>query len=427
MRLEIFRFRSFCSGEEYGSQKLFILDAILINAAVGITTGVILSGYMLYLGASDFLSALINNSASFSAILCIFSFIFFEKKAKRKKILISMNLLSRTIFMLILAVPFIIEKEKTSFFLIAVLIVLSDVIFSIYRVGWLVWLMDIAPAKNKTNYIYMRMFYLRCAYAFVTLLSGFILDMFDKGFAGFAILFGSSYLLSLMDAIVLGRIREKGYMLDSASKSLDRFLVPLKTKQYRDYLFFMFLFYFSFFISSAYTPVYMIKYLELDYKFILSMSVVSMTAMILSNLMWMKVEQRSGSGFVLSTSTLMQALGLLIIGFLTDRTYYLFFFSSVITGVGAGGFNTTSFSYRYELMPDVGKTIYESWFYLIFGVASLIAPIAGQMVINIMPEFTNTVFHNSKIQLLYMVSFALLCLSAISASRVKKKEFIKTS
>lgn len=425
MKLETFRFRSFCSGEDYKSQKMFIYDAVLINAAYVITTGFIMSGYLLLLGASDFLAALINNSASFSAILCVFSFVIFEKLAYRKTMLISLNIISRTLLMLILVIPFIFDSDRTIFLFIAMTVITSDIVFSIYRVGWLVWIMDIAPVRNRTNYVYMRMFYLRCAFSIVTLASGFILDIFDKGYTGFLILFLFSYVLSILDVIVLKGIREKPFSVDVKSKSLESFLTPLKVKAYRDYLVFIFLFYFSFFISSAFMPVYMIKYLEFDYKFILSMNVLSLLAMIFSNLIWMRIENKKGGNYVLIVSSLMQATGVFMTAFLTNSTFYILYFSSVITGMGAGGFNTTSFTYRYELMPEVGRTIYESWFYLVFGVATLMAPFAANLIIRFLPEFTTVVFQYSKLQLLFMISALLLCLTVLFTSVKKHKDKTK--
>jgi hypothetical protein len=413
MIFDSFRSRSFCSGEDTRSQKLFIHDAILINASYALTTGAVLTGYTLYLGASDFLAAFINNAASFSAIICILSFLIFETVTHRKKLLLTMNFTSRTLFMFILIIPLIIKTDDTVAVLITFTIVLSEIIFSIYRVGWLVWMMDTAPIKNKTHYIYMRMFYLRCAFSVVTLASGFVLDLFDKGYKGFVLLFGFSYVLSLLDLFVLSGVRDRKFDLGKKTKGLVKFLEPMKAKKYREFLIFIFIFYFFFSIANAYTPVYMIKYLKFDYRLILSMSVLSMLAMIVSNLFWMKAEKKKGSNFVLTLSALLQAAGLLIIGFMTGRSYFLYYISTMIMGFGSGGFNTTSFTYRFELMPEIGKTIYESWFYLVFGFATLLAPLTGQLFINILPEFTNRFINNSRMQLLYMISFVLLVLSVV--------------
>jgi uncharacterized protein HemY len=65
------------------------------------------------------------------------------------------------------------------------------------------------------------------------------------------------------------------------------------------------------------------------------------------------------------------------------------------------------------MMPKIGKTIYESWFYLVFGAATLIAPFIGKILINVIPEIENAVFENSRMQLLFFISFVLICLSVL--------------
>ena len=51
------------------TKMLFILDGIMVNIAVILSSGVFLSGYLVYLGGSDFLIGLLNFSMNWAAIL----------------------------------------------------------------------------------------------------------------------------------------------------------------------------------------------------------------------------------------------------------------------------------------------------------------------------------------------------------------------
>ena len=64
-----------CQGKYRKSQILFILDGILINAAVTITNNVFLSGYMVTLKADDFLVGILNSSPTWSLLISLFSFL----------------------------------------------------------------------------------------------------------------------------------------------------------------------------------------------------------------------------------------------------------------------------------------------------------------------------------------------------------------
>ena len=76
---------------------LFILDGIMVNIAVILSSGVFLSGYLVYLGGSDFLIGLLNFSMNWAAILALFSFLIFERMMHRKKLLITLLVISRQI------------------------------------------------------------------------------------------------------------------------------------------------------------------------------------------------------------------------------------------------------------------------------------------------------------------------------------------
>jgi MFS family permease len=163
-------------------------------------------------------------------------------------------------------------------------------------------------------------------------------------------------------------------------------------------------------MASSFTPVYLIKYLKFDYSFITTANVISQVAMIASNLYWARVEKKKGFRFVLGITALFTIGELLVLSFLKGENFYLLFISTIISGIGMGGFGVSIFTYRYEIMPETGKTIFEGWFYFASGLGMLIAPFAGQAMIDFIPEFSNPVFQNSKMQLLYLISFVLLCI-----------------
>ena len=81
--------------EERRKSLLFIFNGIFINAAVILTSGMFLSGYLVLLGASDFIVGLMNNSMNWAAIAGLFSYLIFERMAKRKRFLLTLLSVSR--------------------------------------------------------------------------------------------------------------------------------------------------------------------------------------------------------------------------------------------------------------------------------------------------------------------------------------------
>jgi len=402
--------RNICSGSNRKTQLMFLLDAVLINGAYTVTTGILLSGFAIYLGTSDFLTALLNSSANYTTTLSILAFIIYERMSRRKNMLLALNAISRLLICLIVILPLIFHTKALIFSLLAVMVILSNIIWGIYRVGWIVWMMDSVPKDRRSQFVYLRTFLIRIFCSLVTIVSGFVLDIFKKEYIGFLIVFSFSLILSLLDIVVLWKVEEPVYEVSNAGKAdLKMLLQPIKRNEYRNYMIFIFMFYLLLTMASSFTPVYQIRYLKFDYKFISTINVISQVVMVVTGLYWSRVEKAKGFKFVMGLTAFFVAGELLVLSFLRVDTYYLLYLSTVIASIGMGGFGISIMTYRYEIMPEGGKTVYEGWFYFASGLGMLIAPFAGKAMINYLPEFSNVVYQYSKIQLLYLIAFILLC------------------
>lgn len=404
-----------CQGENRRSQILFIFDGILINAAVTLTTGFFLSGYLVTLKADDFLVGILNSAPTWSLIISLFSFLIFERMAARKPLLITMNMVSRFLKCSIVYLPFLVKDNTTLIYLTTVMVIISNLIWSVYSVGIMVWMISLLPNnQTKSRYIYLRMFWLRVSFTVFSLVMGLLLDLFNKSLTGFVIVFTVSLILSLADSIVLMNVHEPKNKIRKVTKKIEvaSFLEPLTTKEYRQFLIFIFAFYFSLSLSSSFTSLYQIKYLKLNYSLISVIYTVSYITMIIGTRLWDRIETNKGQYFVLSASALLLASEFFLYGFMTQKTLLLFLITPFLAGIGASGFNVATVNYRYSLMPEDGqRTIYEGWFGAAMGLGSLLGPTVGSMIRNLIPSFTNSVFQYSGYQIMYLASFVLASLA----------------
>jgi len=390
--------------------ELFLIDGIVINAAYVLTTGMVLSGYAIFMGAGDFLTAVINNSVNYSTILSLFSFIIFERLAKRKKTLLTLNLISRILTCLIITLPFIPGGTSAKLVLMTTMVIASDVIWSVYRVGWLVWMMDFVPKENSTRFVYLRMLLIRIGMSLTTLLSGVILDHFRKGYTGFLIIYIGSFILSLIDIFILNKVEDVEHKVTADSSGrVKLFVEPVKMAEYRNFLIFLVLFYLFQTMASTFTPIYLIKYLKLDYKLISVINVISLFVMIMANRFWQMFESRKGFRLTLCVTSFFIAGELLILSFVNTSTFYLLFISTIVSGIGNGGFGVSIFTYRYEISPVEGRTMYEGWFYFSSGIGMLAAPFLGNALMVIVPD-GSFLYTKSSFQVLYLISFILVSL-----------------
>lgn len=398
-----------CTGEYRKSQIFLLLDGILINAAVILTMGVFLSGYVVFLGGSDFMVGILNNSNTWAAFVALFSFLIYENKERRKKLLISLNICARLLLCSIVFLPMVIKSNTIVLTVVSVMVILANVLWGIYNVGATVWLINILPQdKRKNGYIYFRMLLLRISFTISTIVMGFVLDWFHKSYTGFLVVFGTSLVLSIADVLILMNVDEPLNKVDKDRKfTVDMFLEPVKNQRFRLFLIFIFMFYLCLGIATSFTPLYQIRYLKLDYSFISIINVISYVALIMFTGFWGRVEVKKGLRFVFKITALFVICEILIYSFLTRNTIYLLFLSPIVSGIGYSGFNVSIMTYRFDIIPKTNKTIYEGWFGAVMGISMLIAPVVGSGLLKSLPNFSSAVYKNSNFQLLYLISFIL--------------------
>lgn len=393
-------------------QKLFIIEAMLINSANVITGGAFLSGLLLYMGASDFLVGLVSSSATWSLMLSLLASVLVERVANRKALLFWSLLLFRMLTTLPVLLPLALGRGLPSALTASVLIILGNMIFSAFNTGFPVFMMDSLPVEGQANYIYMRMFWLRLAYAITFFIMGMLLDMLHKSYLGFVIVFLSAMAIGVADCMVLVRIRGRAGAPRAQSAALLRTLLrPLRSRSYVQYLGFTALFFFSLTLSSSYTGLYQLKYLNLSYLFITALNIGTFIIMIGTTHMWARLQQRWGMLRVLVVSTVLAAMEFVVYGFLTPKTLGIIVLSPILSGIGNGGYWACTLPYRYSLMPEEGRAAYEGWFGMVYGAFSLLGTVVGGKLQLVMPTFTTSWLHFGVFQIDYLLSAALALLS----------------
>lgn len=394
--------------ENKKTRLLFIIDGTLINAALVLTAGIFLSGYIVFLEGSDFLVGLLNNSLTWASVAALFSFLIYERMERRKKFLLILLLVSRLTVCSAIFLPLIFGKGPVTLGILTVMVIVGNVLWGVYAIGSSVWMMGSFPKETRNEFVYKRVFWLRISFTLFTIIMGFILDWSGKSYTGFLIVFLTSMVLSLADAVVLFNIKEPVNVIARDFRFNPKvFFEPFTRRNYRGFLVFIFLFYSSLTISSSFTPLYLIRYLKFDYKFISVINVIAYLFMILCTGLWSKLESKKGLMFVFKITGLIAIMEFLIYGFLKNDTYFLLYLAPVFAGVGYSGFNVAVFNYRYELMPESNRTVYEGWFGAVLGLSMLTGPVIGNFVMNRLPVLQNAFFQYSKFQFMYIISFIL--------------------
>lgn len=93
--------------------------------------------------------------------------------------------------------------------------------------------MEIVDSKIRGRYLAVRHIAAQLIYVFTSIFLGWILDLFQRGFFGFLIIYIFSILFGLFNRHHLKRITDVSFQIDKNKlKIRDLFLLPIKNKMF---------------------------------------------------------------------------------------------------------------------------------------------------------------------------------------------------
>jgi Na+/melibiose symporter-like transporter len=402
-------------------QKLFVTEAMLINSAINITGGVFLTGLLLMLGASNLMVGLIMSSGAWSMMLSLVSSVVVERIRNKRAMLTWVVVSSRLLASLPVFLPAIMGTGGQAVMLSAVMLIVGNVIFSLYNTGFTIFFMEAIPVEGRTPYIYTRIFFTRIAYTVFILAMGFLLDGLHKSYTGFILVFSIGLVLGVADGLVIAKIKGNDASADNASvpprlslmQMVKQMAEPLLNRRYVRYLLFVFCFFFFINMGSSYTSLYQLKYLHLSVTFITVYNTFTYVIMIVVTRAWARMEERVGRLKVLAISSLLIASEFFVYTMLTTGTLWLIVLSPILAGLGNSGFWASLLPYRYDLMPQENKTVYEGWHCFAYGAAALLGALVGGGLQTVLQAITLPFITFSVFQLVYFISGALAIVSVV--------------
>lgn len=417
---------------QYGrDQKLFIAEGMLMYSANVVTTGVFLSGLLVLMGADDMTVGLIASSGSWSMMLSLVASTIMERVRNRKVLLTWVVLVFRLLTTLPVFLPALMGMGTPTIWVTGIMVVLGNAVFSLYNTGFTIFFMDSLPVEGRASYFYTRILLIRIAYTVLIVAMGVLLDYMTKdlglGYLGFVTVFSVALVVGIADVVSLAMIQ--GAEPSHAAKAPEGLAAiarglakPLANAKYLRYLVFTFLFFFLLAVSSAFTGLYQIKYLKLDYSFIAVINMANYAIMIATTKLWGRVEERIGRARLLVICAVLMAMEFLVYAFLTQGTLWLIALSPVLAGLGNSGYWACTLPYRYDLMPEDGKMAYEGWYWFVFGASGLLGALCGGSLQNILPEVPTPLLTFSVFQILYLFSGITAIAVSLGFGRMARKD-----
>jgi Na+/melibiose symporter-like transporter len=354
-------------------------------------TGTIIIVYAIYLGADDMLAATIAVMSSITSVVQIFSPLLFEKIRRRKSLVVSLFFIYRILIVSIVFVPFIFASSHNRVITVISLYAIGMTMMNFVSPASLSWQMSIVPENMRSMYFSRRDFYALVFNLVINLILGKIVDYFNKDYMGFAITICFVAVLVIIEFIFMSKTAEPKLPKSGVPLKLRNvFIVPLKDKVFRKVILFATIWSLAVNIAVPYFSIYMVKYLNLDYKYIMVLNLISSVAMVLTIRLWGRISLKLNwiQTAQISMSILVMCYGLW--SFVNTKTLYLLPIIHILNGAAWSGINFAMLNVPVAYSPVKGRTMYIGLYSSLSGFLSFVAVLVGAEILDV---FNTTVIN----------------------------------
>ena len=350
--------------------------------------------FAIKLGASKFLVALLSSAPAAVSLLAMIPLAGYIDRSSRKKLLTFIFMLAHRCFFLVVAcIPFF-EPSIRAMLFVAIIAVMN-LPGSIGNVAWQSFISRIIPPEYRVAAFAARNRIMNLVGTALTVIAGFVLDRL-KYPAGYQIFFTTAFLLGMAELYVFSKIEEPEpekittSCFDGVQKSdlsvtkITGALVNEFTKepQFVRYMLASVLFYFGWQIAWPLFSWYQVKVLNANNLWVSVLSLINTGGSLVGYGFWVKILNRHGN-----LKTLFYASSFIFIVpaiYAFSHSLYIVAAFNLLVGAIFSGVNLALFNALLEVTPEERKTSYIAYYNTAITISSIVAPIAGVGLLNIM-------------------------------------------
>ncbi len=350
-----------------------------------LTGGALLVAFALMLGASNTVIGLIAAVAPLSQLLQIPAIWIVEKLRRRKMLVVTTLVASRTAWFAVAAIPWLVPQEHR----VTALLVSLTATFgfaSISNSAFNSWKRDLVPDENMGIFLARRLAFATAAGAAVTLAAGFSIDWGSRHHGDPMVIYTILFLLGgffgLIGVGCLSRIPEPRMDLPDGRGILATLAEPLRDESFRQLLWFLASWNFAVNMAAPFFTVYMLSRLGLSVGWVLALSVVSQIANVSFYPIWGRLADRFSNRSVLGLAGTLFIICIAMWPFTTLPGRYvltlpLLLAIHIFAGISTAGVNLCAGGIALKMAPRGKATAFLATNALISGAAATLAPAMG--------------------------------------------------
>ncbi len=372
-----------------------LYDGLTTHAFVTLTSGIFLIAFALDLGASNIGIGLLAAIPPLAELVQIPAVGLIEKIRNRRLITVITSIASRSLWLLVALIPFLLSPQAGIVCLVFLLIVYSC-ISSVKHCGWKSWMRDLIPDQILGMYFSRRMAISFAAGIVLSLGAGYFLDHWQNGgggsaVTGYAIIFAVGSFIGIAGTWFLIKTPEPIMIIRHDVPLRRRMTAWYGDPNFRNLIIFLALWSFAVNLAAPFVTVYLLKRLSLDITTIIVLSIVSQLASILSFPFWGSIADRFSNKSVLKVAGPLFVLCFLALTFTNFPephvlTMPLLVIIHIVMGLSTAGVTLAAGNIGLKLAPKGSATSYLAGISIFTALAAGIAPIIGGFIVDHLAE-----------------------------------------
>ena len=362
--------------------KLSMYEGALATVHVSVVTGAFVTGFALMLGASDFELGLIG-AMPFAGPLFQFIGAFLEERlGDRRRITVISSTISRLLWAVMAALPFITILGSAKIPLFLMLLLVSQALIGVTTNAWTSWMSDLVPPRRRGSYFGLRNTICSVSAMITTWLAGIGLDYYQaigNERVGYALIFGVAVLCAMAASFVLCRQPEPRVSRQRVPmRSL--FNAPLRNPFFRSFSLAATGWAMVTGVASPFFNAYGIQTLHLSFTTLALFGVATSAMGLVAQPFVGRMQDRYGNRKVLVISAFLTAL--LPWGWLLSTPTFLLpvWLLSIFAGAFWPGITQGLMNILMERAPAEGRGAYVATYGTITGAGTCLAGVLGGVV-----------------------------------------------
>ena len=354
------------------TMRLSVVEGSLTQVFLNWTSGSVLIGYMLHVGANPAEIALVGSVPLLAQVASPGAAWLAAALGRRKLLTVLLALVSRTSWLLAAALPTLpIPPGLQPTFLVGLVLVASFFLASNGTL-WTAWMGDVVPERERGRYFGLRTGITGVVGMLANLAAGWWLDR-----VGAPLSFQVVLVVAVATALLGVWIYSRQYDPPTSRERLrwrDVVGVPMRDPGFRRFLTFAVYWTFVVFLAAPFVFPYFLDELRLSFTQVAIWSTIAATTSMLTTVMWGRVADRVGNKAVLAIGTFVAGVGLPGSWILAGASGWLGFIwiSAVLDAVAWGAIGPAGFNLALVSTPRANRVVYIAMWSLATGIAGFV-------------------------------------------------------